>query len=105
MAKTQDVIFKVVGVSFKNENGTSRQEIISKLTKSSDIILVREPNNPYDINAVAVVADGQQIGYVSKQYAELLAQFMDGGRDFKAEIEELDKYKNTWYCKIRVGEI
>lgn len=104
MSKIQDVIFKVVGVSFKNENGTSRQEIISKMTKESNVVLVREPNNKYDINAVAVIADGQQIGYVGKQYAELLAQFIDGGRQFKAQVEEVDKYKNTWYCKIRVGE-
>jgi hypothetical protein len=105
MSKIKEVIFKVVGVSFKNEDGTSRQEIISKMTNESNILLVREPQNLYDTNAVAIYADMKQIGYVGKEYAGLLSQFMDGGQKFTASVIELDKYKNTWYCKIQVDEV
>lgn len=63
---------KVVGVSKKNENGTSRQEIIKKEVAEGDKLrLEAEPLNPYDPNAIKVLSKGRnQIGYLNKALAE-----------------------------------
>ena len=45
---------KVVGVTFENADGASRQRIIAKCGIGEDIDLVPEPDNPHDANAVAV---------------------------------------------------
>ena len=67
----QNVDLKVVGVTFTNEDGSSRKEQILTLAeqykdKLGDIRidLVREAENKYDINAVKVLANDVQIGYI-----------------------------------------
>lgn len=51
-----------VGVSFGN-----RQEIIKKTAVGEPLLVVREPTNPVDPNAVAVLTiRGEQLGYVKK---------------------------------------
>lgn len=79
--------YKVVGSSFPNEDGTSRQEIISHLTKASKITLVREPKNIYDKNAIAVYANGKQVGYLSSGYAADFAPKIDGGSWFDVSVD------------------
>lgn len=46
--------------------------------------LIREPDNPYDGNAVRVETEGRKLGYVPKETAKDLAPEMDNGRDFVA---------------------
>jgi hypothetical protein len=74
---------KVVGVSFEN-----RQQIIKRLSlyPISDIYLrlEREANNPYDPNAILVIAKVKYkgeapIGYISKELALILAPLIDSG--------------------------
>ncbi|GEM_PF-3235426 len=96
--------YKVVGATHNNPDGTSRQEIISHLTKASKITLVREPKNPYDKNAIAVYANGKQIGYLSSAYAEGFAPMIDTGRRFETYVDTIGhrktKKKETWYMAI-----
>ena len=80
----QNVDLKVVGVTFTNEDGSSRKEQILTLAeqykdKLGDIRidLVREAENKYDINAVKVLANDVQIGYIGKEYAAIIAPLMD----------------------------
>jgi len=40
-------------------------------------LLVREPANPYDPNAVAVYGNGRKVGYVSAKRASILAPVLD----------------------------
>ena len=49
--------------------------------------LRREPNNPYDANAVAITADldgAPVIGYVNKQKARTMSRLIDGGAVLEA---------------------
>jgi hypothetical protein len=98
--------YKVVGSAFLNDNGTSRQEIISHLTKASKIKLVREPNNFYDKNAIAVYANDKQVGYLSAAYAEVFAPKIDGGNWFNVSVDEIGhktvKGKDNWYMTINI---
>jgi hypothetical protein len=64
---------RVVGVTF---NG--RQAAIARLFAGEEILLKREPTNPYDINAIRVErSDGQQIGYINRYLAATLATSFD----------------------------
>ena len=81
--KLQNITLSVVGVTFNNEDGTNRGEIIKGLIKDMPVFLEREPNNKYDKNAVAVMTLAGQIGYIGKDYASIISEMMDGGRKFK----------------------
>ncbi len=63
---------KVVGVSHQNQDGTSRQKIISDEVRENDLLILEpEPDNPHDPNAVRVLSkQGNQIGYLKKEVAE-----------------------------------
>lgn len=64
---------RIAGVTFDG-----RQSIIAKLTIGEEIMLKREPSNPYDPNAILVECmDGHQIGYLNRYLAATLAPFFD----------------------------
>jgi len=102
--KIENIELKVVGVTFDNENGTSRQEILRSMSKNSPIVLKREPFNRYDSNAVAVLYVDQQVGYIGKEYAKIMAPMMDKGTQFTAKISKLDSYDGKHYLHILVSE-
>lgn len=108
--KIQNVDLKVVGVTFKNEDtGEKRADIIRELAhkKQNDIKveLVREPNNKYDMNAVKVFADSKQIGYIGKEYAQIIAPLMDEYEEFSAVVKGIGEYKNRPYCEITINQL
>ncbi len=80
----------LAGVTKKNHNGRSRQEIIAECNRGEDLLLVREPGNPKDPNAIKVCRLlGDQIGYISSEVAARMAVEMDGGKKFSAKISEI----------------
>lgn len=106
MSKLSGLKFKVVGVTFTNEDtGVPRQSILASMTPADLVFLEREPNNKFDKNAVKVMTLHGQVGYVGKDYAAILAEMMDGGRQFKATIDTLDIYKGNYYMVIKVDEV
>lgn len=101
----KNVKLKVVGVTFINEYGVSRQSIIKELTQCDSIMLRREPTNRYDTNAIMVLTDKGQVGYIGKDYASILAPMMDAGTQFKATIGEIGEYKGNYYLNIIINEV
>lgn len=64
---------RVAGVTF-----AGRQAVIAHLRIGEEILLKREPSNPYDPNAIRVErSNGQQIGYLNRHLAATLAPFFD----------------------------
>jgi len=60
-----------VGVTFENEEGnkeTNRQVLIHKLSKEAILVLLPEPDNPYDKNAVAIYHKADRLGFMPKDY-------------------------------------
>lgn len=60
-------VMKVVGVTYKNRNGSDRQQIISRMRTGNAIHLVWEKGNPHsdDDSAVAVFnSNWEQVGYL-----------------------------------------
>jgi len=55
MGKPEEFVLtytKIAGTSHTNPDGTSRQKLIKKLKEGASLDLVREPDNPYDKNAI-----------------------------------------------------
>lgn len=88
------------GVSFENPDGASRQQIIRSSCHAGDaLMLVRQPGNPVDPNAIGLIRvcrglDGgttftEQLGYLSKEIAHDLAPFFDDGPVGFAEIVDV----------------
>ena len=106
MSKLQNIKLKVVGVTFTNEDtGVPRQSILAQLGTSSAVFLEREPNNKFDKNAVKVMTLHGQVGYIGKEYTEIIAPMMDSGIAFSARINEVDEYKKKMYMSIIIDQV
>jgi hypothetical protein len=102
----KNVKLKVVGVTFTNEDGTSRQSIIREIIADDTITLRREPTNKFDTNAVAVFVDGEgQVGYIGKDYSSILAPMMDAGTQFEVTDFEAGEYKGNYFLHILIDEV
>jgi hypothetical protein len=77
----------VVGESFNNDDGTSRQAIIARCRQGEPMQLIREPDNKYDEDAIKVCrANGEQIGYIGRDDNYRFAEDLDRGHRFIVEI-------------------
>ena len=88
MEEQIELYTKIVGVTFEN-----RQDIIANLTVSHKIILVREPDNKFDKNAIKVIKQPRMgdalpadLGFINKELASDLGPAMDEGNFYEAKI-------------------
>lgn len=90
---------KVVGIKFNK-----RIEKINKLIDHEEIFLERDNQNQYDQNAVKVISkDGEDIGFICKEWAAIYSYKLDIGFKFKAYLES--KHYNDNYINIKVERI
>jgi len=82
----REIHASVVGVTYEN-----RQAVVAQLTVGEQVWLPREPQNPYDSNAIRVERqNGQQIGYLSREFAASLApQFDEYGKPVPAFVTNI----------------
>ncbi|GAA3703408.1 hypothetical protein GCM10022399_19990 [Terrabacter ginsenosidimutans] len=79
-----------VGIFVVNVRGETYYKAACKAGDFSpgvSVRLRREPDNPYDANAVAITADADGapvIGYVNKQKARIMSRIIDGGAVLEA---------------------
>jgi hypothetical protein len=97
---------KLAGVTKGNED---RQKNI-RLFGCKDIgsfALIRDPNNPYDPNAIRVELAGCLLGYVPRADAKDLAPLMDAGRRFIAFFVSRNEHPlfDTVGLTVRVEEV
>jgi hypothetical protein len=71
-------------------------EAYTKLMEGTMLYLTREPNNPYDSNAILIsTVDGHVIGYVPKESNLILKNLMDKGKYLYGKIKEIsDDYED-----------
>lgn len=111
MEKQEEKSFysKVAGVTKNNKNGTSRQELLKKCQTKDRLQLIRDPENPYDKNAIKVcLATGEQIGFLRRELAEELAPKLDSGKKIEAFVSEVtggEEDKFTLGCNIKIIEL
>ena len=84
---------KLVGVTFTNEDGSNRQDILREIFDNFDpdvkifLKAKRETDNPYDPKAVAIFTeDDRQLGYLSRKVNETVAPWLDEGWGLLVEI-------------------
>lgn len=98
-----DTPTKIVGVTKLNDKGIDIQTILPTITEDSDLMLSREKDNPYDENAIKVIADYTHIGYIKAGLAAELAPIMDSGKTVHVELIEVTGGGDKKYgCNIRV---
>lgn len=73
---------KIVGVTHKNADGSSRQAIIGKCTPLEKLTLENDEHNPHDPNAVMVLrSNGKQLGFMNTTLAsEIVSKSQRGYR-------------------------
>lgn len=81
--------FDVVGESRPSRDGTSRQLLLLRCEPGDPIALERQPDNEYDPNAILVVWEGHDLGFLASEDAAAIAPALDHGRAYKANIHKL----------------
>lgn len=100
----KNIFTNVAGIMYKNDDGTDRQEILRRCQEGDEVELVREPNNMYDPNAVAVYVGNEQVGYLFREEASEVAPLLDAGYIADVTIYEIDMDKegNIKRCHIEI---
>jgi hypothetical protein len=84
-----DVELAVWGEAQKNADGSTRQEIIAKLSEGDEIELIRQRDNSDDANTVAVVSEKGEIGRLNRGDAATLAPYLDRGGRVRAQVSAI----------------
>jgi hypothetical protein len=86
---------RVSGVTFKNEDGSDRQAIITKCRPGEELSLIRDPANEFDSGAVKVLrGTGEQIGFLPAHMTRDgdpngLARKIDSGTNYRCRVIEI----------------
>jgi HIRAN domain len=83
-----DVELAVWGEEQPNADGSSRQDIITKLREGDEIELIRHPGD-VDKNMIAVVSEKGEIGRLTQADAATLAPYMDRGGRVRAQVSAI----------------
>lgn len=76
---------KVAGVTFDG-----RQDVVGRLTPGDALRVEREPHNPNDPKAVALIdRDGARVGYLKRFIAAAIAPRIDRGAVYRAVVENV----------------
>lgn len=99
-------ITKVNGVTFPNEDGSSRQEILARLLSVyplSDVAcrLDPEPENKYDpfavaVNVALIPGKVEQVGYLPKELAAIVAPQLEGESVMVRILEITGGFETSW---------
>jgi hypothetical protein len=71
-------------------------ELFPELWVDTPLLLVREQDNKYDTNAVAVHYKQYKLGFVPRADNTAVAQMLDRGEWLSARVVELTMSQNTW---------
>lgn len=96
----------VVGEQFKSERvDKSRQELISELKKKDIIILEREPDNPYDENAIVVLnMNNEDIGYIPKNDQSKLLPYLGKSKyRITTRVSEIENRHDGLNVRLKVN--
>jgi len=97
----------VRGVSHDNPDGSSRQRLIRKCRPGQELLLIRDPKNKFDSDAIMVCLKGgllrsrKQLGFLSAELAAEMAPEMDAGNEFHATASEVTGGEGfLWWKKL-----
>jgi HIRAN domain len=98
---------KIAGTSRCNDDGTDRQKLIRDYVQTGmQLIVKREPNNPYDDDAIALWVKAKsfaifdterQIGYLNADIACDLGPYLDKGGWVRVTVSEVTGGGSKYY--------
>ncbi|RMG98279.1 MAG: hypothetical protein D6706_07435 [Chloroflexi bacterium] len=116
--KPYEIKTKIAGVSFDNDDGSSRQEIIRRRVRSGQTLrLIREPGNKYDRNAIGVWVEWKrpllgmkraQVGHIGSHISAEIAPLIDAGWTAEATVMSITggtRRKNARGVNIKINMI
>jgi hypothetical protein len=94
-SRTNRVFFQQVhGINYKNDDGSSRQAIIGHCCEGEELLLVPEPTNHFDPDAVKVCRkNGEQLGYWPADGR--MANDLAIGWTYRLTIDEIYPFKEN----------
>jgi len=97
-------IVNLAGVTFRDAQENIRRFGCKEI---GSFALVREPENPYDPNAIRVEVAGFFLGYIRKEIAKTLAPLKDAGREFLALFVRRNEspYHETVGLMVQIIEV
>jgi len=98
--RTIDLVdFHVAGFQY---HAGMKTHVMASLTTGTEVALVREPGNPYDDKAIAIVTrGGARIGYVPRDLNRIPAALLDQQIPLRATITAIVPDAPTWE-RVRV---
>ena len=69
--------YAIVGMPFREKEGVPANAILKEIPPDEPCVLVREPANKFDRNAIQVWVRGQHVGFIPKTQNAVLARFID----------------------------
>ena len=88
---------KVAGTMFYQP-----EEFEPLLKENSLLKMQREPENPHDKFAVALLFENAKIGYIPRTQNEVIARLMDAGKDFSATVRDKKWYENSNELRVDI---
>ncbi len=86
----------VSGVTFKNSDGSSRQDVIIDCKPKEQLQLIRDRENPRDRNAIKVCrANGDQLGFLSGEVAAKCAPRIEKGYIYVAFVKNIEEFERN----------
>jgi len=78
---------RVAGISYPNDDRTSRQAELKRCCERDPVKLFRQPHNRFGATAIAVLApSGRQLGFIPKETSAWLSESLDRGDEWRAFI-------------------
>ena len=96
---TQIQLGGVVGMHFR---GAEAKEYVSAMREGEVLTLEREPENPYDQNAIKVFASGIWLGYIDRSAAAWISGWLDEGHSFTTTVVGFLDERNNRYPLVDV---
>ena len=67
-----------------------RRDACERLDVGDSVELEREPDNRHDPNAILILSEsGDELGYVPREHARVMAPLLDAGADYEASVKKL----------------
>lgn len=94
---------QVVGFSHPNKRGRDRLTLVNNLSRGMKLVLVPEPDNPYDRNAILVYIEGDlenDLGYLYSSTAKKICRMIECGAAFSAEVYYIHHKPRSNYPEV-----
>jgi hypothetical protein len=72
------------------------EKLWSNITRGDELELFREPGNPHDRQAVALLWKGYKLGYIPRRDNTVIAQLLDRGMPLRCRISVRRESPDPW---------